>query len=256
MTTFPNNYSQDETTPYGIDLVNVLGVPESRKFDQSLCIIDSVYDLGHPDLQSSNVNGYSGDVLNWYEDDNGHGTHVTGIISALGNNNQGVIGIVPNGMLDIYVVPVFDSRNNWVYTSDLVDAMEKCVRAGSNIINMSLGTLTYSRTMEAGCKDIHENEGVLLIASAGNQGNSSYVYPASFDSVMSVGSIRPNLDHSPFSQYNDQIDISAPGTAVFSTKPRTQGSYGYMSGTSSKFFHTAYIIHNVYILHTNIFCYI
>ena len=243
MTAFPVNLTQQEIIPYGIDLVNAQEIPAGNSFDHSLCIIDSGYDMGHPDLQSSNVDGYSG-VLKWYEDIHSHGTHVTGIIAALGNNNQGVVGVVPNGKLKIFVIPVFDSDNNWVWVSDLVDAMEKCVNAGSNIINMSLGTPTYSKTMEDGCKDIYENEGVLLIASAGNQGNSSYTYPASFDSVMSVAAVKENLDHSPFSQYNDQIDIAAPGTAVFSTVPQTKGSYGYMSGTSSKFL----ILYTLFVL--------
>ncbi len=136
MASFPTN--QSEVIPYGINLVNALQVDPSFVSNRRVCVIDSGFDFGHPDLQTVNVTGSSG-TKPWDEDDNGHGTHVVGTIAALGNNNLGVVGIIPNGMLNIHIVRVFDNVINWIWSSDLTDAMYTCVNAGSNIISMSLG---------------------------------------------------------------------------------------------------------------------
>lgn len=130
--------NQSEIIPYGINLVNALQVDPSFVYNRRVCVIDSGFDLGHPDLQTFNVTGSSG-TKPWDEDDNGHGTHVVGTIAALGNNNMGVVGIIPNGMLNMHIVRVFDNTINWIWSSDLTDAMYTCVNAGSNIISMSLG---------------------------------------------------------------------------------------------------------------------
>jgi serine protease len=227
---------EEETIPYGIDLVKANLVDASKVSNRKVCIIDSGYDLGHPDLQESNVEGYDGSNTAgpWYEDGDGHGTHVTGTIAALGGNRQGVVGVVPSGMLNLHIVRVFDDFADWAWGSELVNAMYECVEAKSNVINMSLGHSDPTQTEAIATKDIFEEQGVLLIAAAGNDGNSNYSYPASYPFVMSVAAIDSNSDWVYFSQYNDQVDISAPGWMVESTYPRTEGAYESLSGTSSK----------------------
>jgi serine protease len=228
---------EEEAIPYGIDLVKANLVDASKASNRKVCIIDSGYDLGHPDLQELNVKGYDGSkntVGPWDEDENGHGTHVAGTIAALGGNRQGVVGVVPNGMLNLHIVRVFDDSGYWAWGSDLVSAMYECVEAKSNVINISFGGPFPIQTQEIATKDIFEEQGILLIAAAGNDGNSNYGYPASYPSVMSVAAIDSNSDWVDISQYNDQVDISAPGWMVESTYPRTKGAYESLSGTSSK----------------------
>jgi serine protease len=227
---------EEEAIPYGIDLVKANLVDASKVSNRKVCIIDTGYDLGHPDLQESNVEGYDGSNTAgpWDEDGNGHGTHVAGTIAALGGNKKGVVGVVPSGMLNLYIVRVFDDSGYWAWGSDLINAMYQCVEAKSNVINMSLGSPYPSQTEAIATKDMFEEQGILLIAAAGNDGNSNYGYPASYPSVMSVGAIDSNSDWVYFSQYNDQVDISAPGWMVESTWPRTLGAYNSISGTSSK----------------------
>ncbi len=69
----------------------------------------------------------------------------------------------------------------------------------------------------------HFNNGVLLIAAAGNDGNNTHSYPASYDAVMSVASVDSNKNHSAFSQYTNQVEISGPGEAILSTVTRGEG---------------------------------
>ena len=78
-----------------------------------------------------------------------------------------------------------------------------------------------------------EEDGVLLVAAAGNGSNSAFSYPASYTNVMSVGAVDDDKNRASFSQFNSQVDISAPGVSTLSTVPN--GRYAYFSGTSSKY---------------------
>lgn len=84
---------------------------------------------------------------------------------------------------------------------------------------MSLGSPSGSNFESSIYKRILEEDNILLIASAGNSGTSDYLYPASFGSVISVAAVDKDNNKASFSQYNDQVDISAPGVAVKSTTP-------------------------------------
>jgi serine protease len=71
---------------------------------------------------------------------------------------------------------------------------------------------------------------VVAIAAAGNDGSTNYLYPASYDEVVSVAAVDENSEHAYFSQANDKVDIAAPGVRVLSAVPGNQ--YAYYSGTS------------------------
>lgn len=228
-------FGAEVTVPYGIDMVKAPQVNATYVSNRKVCIIDSGYDLGHSDLQTKDVDGLNTDEdLPWDEDTLGHGTHVAGTIAALGNNNWGVTGVIPNGQLNIYIVRVFGSGNYWAWGSDLATAMYECADAEADIINMSMGGSSYSGFFNEACRDINENMDVLLVASAGNSGYSEYNYPASYDNVMSVAAVDNTTARAYFSNYNDKVDIAAPGVDVMSTVPRPFGSYDIKSGTSSK----------------------
>ncbi|WP_196137812.1 S8 family serine peptidase [Aliikangiella sp. G2MR2-5] len=229
----PKRYLMAEETPYGITMVEAPQVSDSLTGNMTVCIMDTGYSLGHEDLPSTGVTGDDGygsyDTGNWYEDGHGHGTHVSGTIAALGNNGVGVIGVNPNNNLKIHMVKVFNNSGSWAYGSDLVAAVDQCTAAGAKVISMSLGGGASSSAEQAAFDNAYAS-GVLSIAAAGNDGNSSLSYPASYDSVMSVAAVDSSGNKASFSQYNSQVEIAAPGVSVMSTLPNN--SYAAWSGTS------------------------
>ena len=82
---------------------------------------------------------------------------------------------------------------------------------------MSLGTPSYSAFWASWFNTFYTDNDVLIIAAAGNGGDTSYFYPASFSTVMSVAAVDSNKEHANFSQRNNQVDISAPGVNILST---------------------------------------
>lgn len=223
-----------EEVPYGINKVKALSVLDEDVSNRKVCIIDTGFDIDHPDLASnpSVVTGYEGPFSAgpWDIDNNGHGTHVAGTIAAIGGNGEGVVGVNRNGELKLHIVRVFGRRGTWAWKSTLVSAMEACVDAGSNIISMSLGGPVSSRLEEEALKRMYEEDNVLVVAAAGNAGNTRYSYPASYSSVVSVAATDKDNKLASFSQRNDQVDIAAPGVDVLSTK--AGGGYIAYSGTS------------------------
>ena len=121
-------------------------------------------------------------------------------------------------------------------TSHVVNAVEACADAGANIINLSLGGGGYSSIVANDYRDVY-NQGILIVAAAGNNGNGAYSYPASYPEVMSVAAIGQDEVRAPYSQYNDQVEISAPGRGVNSTIPND--GYGTKGGTSMASPHVA-----------------
>ncbi|RUO63779.1 S8 family serine peptidase [Pseudidiomarina insulisalsae] len=208
-------------TPYGITQVQADLVSDAAAGSRKVCIIDSGYDLGHPDLPSAGVTGrYDSGTGNWYTDENGHGTHVAGTIAALANNN-GVVGILPNGNVNLHIVKVF-TASGWGYSSSLIAAADQCATEGAQVINMSLGGSRANRTEERAFRQLND-AGVLSIAAAGNDGNTRHSYPASYDSVVSVAAVDSSETIASFSQQTDQVELAGPGVAVLSSVPRGTG---------------------------------
>ncbi|MFW5926891.1 MAG: PKD domain-containing protein [Wenzhouxiangella sp.] len=217
-------YPMAQSVPYGIPMVQADQVSDADAGNRMVCIIDSGYYDGHEDLQTGNVTAShdsgSGDP---FTDSCGHGSHVAGTIAAL-DNDAGVIGVNPSGNLNMHIVKVFGDDDpesgscGWSYSSDLIDAAYECGDAGADVINMSLGGGTSSSTEEQAFQDLYD-QGVLSIAAAGNDGNTAYSYPASYDVVVSVAAIDSNKQVADFSQKNDQVELAAPGVGVDSTVP-------------------------------------
>jgi subtilisin family serine protease len=229
----PKRYLLSESTPYGITMVQALQLSDSASVNQKVCIMDTGYTLNHADLPSAGVTGDDGygsnDTGNWYNDGNGHGTHVAGTIAAIGNNNQGVVGVNPSGTLGLHIVKVFNDSGSWAYGSDLIQAINQCKNAGATVISMSLGGGASSSAEQAAFDSAYAS-GILNVAAAGNDGNSTMSYPASYSSVMSVAAVDSSGNVANFSQYNAQVEIAAPGVGVNSTY--NNGGYKSLSGTS------------------------
>lgn len=226
-----------QSTPYGYNMVQANQFAQSDTSARKVCIIDTGYNLGHPDLPDTN-NGVTGQgnssaVGNWYNDGNGHGTHVAGTIAAY-DNTEGVIGVYPG--VNLHIVKIFDDNGNWTYSSDIIQAINQCQSAGANVVNMSLGG-GGSSSAEQSAMQSFVDDGILLVAAAGNDGNSTKSYPASYPSVVSVGAVDSNENHASYSQYNNAVEIAAPGSSVYSTYPTN--SYATLNGTSMATPHVA-----------------
>jgi subtilisin family serine protease len=184
---------------------------------RTVCIVDTGLYTGHEDFSGVDIiGGYSQVSTEWYIDGAGHGTHVAGTIAAA-NNTLGVVGVTP-GTVSLYIVKVFDDEGNWTLASDLVDAIYRCADANANVISMSLGG-SRPNGKEKRAFDSLYNQGILHVAAAGNAGDTSYSYPASYDSVISVAAVDESNVVASFSQQNDQVELAAPGVRVLSTVP-------------------------------------
>jgi serine protease len=209
-----------QEVPFGIEMVQAHLVSDAPAGNMTVCVIDSGYDLGHEDLPAgahvtrSNILD-TGDA---FVDGCGHGTHVAGTIAAL-NNDAGVVGVLPSGTINLHIVKYFSNSCRASFVSSLVRAANRCVDAGANVINMSLGG-PYSRTGERYFNELFESGAVLPVAAAGNSGNGQRSYPASYAGVISVAAIDENKERAEFSQFNDDVELAAPGVGVLSTVPR------------------------------------
>ncbi len=229
----PKRYLMAESTPYGITMVQAQQLSDTLTGNQKVCIMDTGYTLSHPDLPNTGITGSDGyganNTGNWYNDGNGHGTHVAGTIAALGGNGQGVIGVNSSGQLGLHIVKVFNDQGRWAYGSDLVAAIGQCQSAGASVTSMSLGGPQSSHAERQAFANSYA-QGMLHIAAAGNDANSALSYPASYDEVVSVAAVDRNGTKASFSQYNAQVEIAAPGVGTNSTW--NNGSYKSISGTS------------------------
>lgn len=233
------NFLFAEMTEYGIPMMNAgeLALPEAAMTDRKVCIIDSGFDYTHIDLQTNRITGddgipvmvggqqlinggvpqFTNDTGDWWNDEVGHGTFMGGIIAALGNNNEGYTSVNPGDRLNLHIVKTFIQNGPltfWIYTSNSIAAVDQCLAAGSNIINMSYGRSTYSLA-ENQALSAAAATGVLLIGAAGNSSGTTPKYPATLDAVMGVASVN-NLGYpSVKSQYHPANEISAPGGQIF-----------------------------------------
>merc|ERR1711902_400780 len=200
--------------PYGIGMVLQDVTWWEEKFASTptgaskVCVVDTGYGNGHEDLPTLDQNSEE-----WYIDGHGHGTHCAGSIGAVGDNSKGVVGVIPGSMSDKFSFYIgkglTDSGRG--STSGVMAAVQACVDNGSNVISMSLGGAAYSETVNQQYYGHYKGDDVLIIAAAGNSGNSALSYPASYKSVMSVAAVDSSENKAGFSQFNEQTEISGPG---------------------------------------------
>ncbi|MCG9695883.1 S8 family peptidase [Shewanella sp. Isolate11] len=200
-------------TPYGLPMVQA----DQLEFmgGKKVCIMDTGYYLGHPDLPQGDVDGTDEGAGSWYQDGNGHGTHVAGTIAAV-DGNGGVAGVLGSNEASLYIVRVFNDEGGWSYASDIAGAAYACADGGADVINMSLGS-AFETKVEQRAFDRIERMGILSIAAAGNDEAATHNYPASYDSVMSVAAVDDAEEWAYFSQRTAKVELAAPGVDVAST---------------------------------------
>jgi subtilisin family serine protease len=243
-----------EEEPYGIGMVLEDVEWWEDKFANSpptgsskVCVVDTGYGNGHEDLPTldENTDGHNPQSSGeWYIDGHSHGTHCAGSIGAVGDNSKGVVGVIPNSISDKFSFFIGKglSDSGSGSTTGVMAAVQACVDNGSNVISMSLGGGSPSTTVSEQFYGHYKVDDVILIAAAGNSGNSALSYPGSYKSVMSVAAVDSSENKAGFSQYNEQVEISGPGVSVKSTVTGSSGStfsYASYSGTSMATPHVA-----------------
>ena len=243
--------------------------------DFVVAVIDTGVDYGHPDLGlniwrntdeiaddgiDNDSNGYIDDIIGWNFvdddndplDDNLHGTHVSGIIGALGNNATGVTGV--NWKVRIMPLKVCNA-NGGCTDADIADAVNYAADNGANVINASLAGHAYSQSVYDAI-NYAKGKDVLFVAAAGNgggpfcnDGNANdddlfRCYPASYnlDNIISVAASDQDDQFASFSNYGAiSIDVVAPGNHTLSTWPTYLFPQGYdtLEGTSMASPHVA-----------------
>ena len=208
-----------QVIPYGVSAVKAVGLTGVPSAGIKVCVIDSGYDLGHEDKPAKPIVSGQDDPAGagvWTRDPSGHGTHVSGTINAR-NNAVGVVGVFPRAPM--HIIKVFNANDDWIYSSDLIAALDRCMAAGAKVINMSIGGADQSYAEQLAFSNAR-SAGVIAVAAAGNEGTSGFSYPASYPSVISVAAIDENLRRASFSNFNRQVLLAAPGVSVLSTVPR------------------------------------
>ncbi len=233
-----------------------------------VAIVDTGIDTTHQDLQGNlwtntreipgngiddDGNGYVDDVhgYNFWDDDadvtdqNNHGSHLAGIIGAVGDNGVGISGV----SWHVSLMPIRFTDANGNGTSErAIEAIDYAMQNGAKIINASW-TLKLDSSSDSATKGSLLREaikkageaGILFVTAAGNQLetdvglniDSSPVYPAAFDldNILSVAALGAKGGLAAYSNYGPtSVDLAAPGTNIYSTL--ADGRYGMMSGTS------------------------
>jgi len=235
-----------------------IGLPEAWDIttgssDVVVAVVDTGVLLAHPDLAGQLVDGYDfisdldismdGDGVDDNPDDPGdsesgessfHGTSVAGIIGAATNNNTGVAGIAWQvSIMPLRVIGVDDTS----LLSDVLDAVKYAAGLETNagvtldepvdIINLSLGTTAYSAIAESVYAQVRE-QGVIVVAAAGNLKSDTVEYPAGYETVVAVSATAYDDTRASYSSYGPIIDVAAPGGDY-----RDMNEDGYIDGVLS-----------------------
>jgi subtilisin family serine protease len=210
-----------------------------------VCVIDSGVRIDHPDLAGNIETGWNvvhgedqpspnpnDPTFRNYNDTLGHGTHVAGILAAMGNNGKGVTGMSWRVNL---LVCKFIADSGSGYVSDAISCIKLCREAGAHIYSNSWGGVEFQEALEVEIKAV-QDAGGLFVSAAGNSAvniDTTPSYPASYDAPnqITVAASDATDRLADFSNYGAKtVHVVAPGVNLLSTT--SEGDYGYMSGTS------------------------
>jgi len=271
----------DPNNPYSDDVV--------------IAVIDTGIDYAHPDLYDNmwknpgetrqddvvepndfnevddDNNRYVDDIYGYDFFDEGdndpcdehyHGTHVAGIIAAVGDNDRGIAGVCwdPSWNIRLMALKIFgdeaiieDEEEYIAWLGSTIEAIEYAVDNGADVINASWSIgYNYSQSLYDAVEETHDAS-ILFVAAAGNDDYPSAVYPAAYnlDNIISVMATDNSDTRSIFSNYGSGVDLGAPGEEIISTTPEeptgpmededvdVDPGYDYLSGTSMAAPHVA-----------------
>ncbi len=220
-----------EVIDYGVQMVGApLEWHETMGDGVRIGVIDTGIDADHIDLKNRvrDYVNFSGGSRDNVTDENGHGTHISGILCAE-KNGVGVIGVAPKA--DLYVVKAFDANGKTNF---------ECIEKGVNwliekrvdVINMSFSSSVANKSYQELIKKAYDN-GISMICAAGNEGEmgaNTIGYPARFAQTVAVSAVDINKNIADFSSRGNEAEICAAGINIYSTFPKN--TYALLSGTS------------------------
>lgn len=222
---------------------------QARKPDAeglAVAVVDTGVDEQHPDLQGV-VRAYHHRGLK-PADVVGHGTHVSGIIAALVDNDRGIAGVARTRLEVWKVFPDQPEQGEFYVDGErYLQALNAVRRSGARVLNLSLGGTQRSETEAILFRQL-DVRGVVVAAAMGNAGDqgSPTTYPAAYQGVLAVGAVAESLRRASFSNTGRHIGIAAPGVNILSTLPtrpappwRAESGYASWSGTSMATPHVA-----------------
>jgi len=261
----------DPYAQWALSKINVQGAWEIQEDSPNIkvAVVDTGIDYNHPDLINRATNGYdfstcdlsnSAGCMTEKErdsdamDNNGHGTHVAGIIGAEVDNGIGIAGVSQN--VQLFAVKTL-GEDGGGYLDDVIDGIKYAADQGVNVINLSL-----SADIRRGCSDpllqdqssmqtaidYAYNKGIVMVVAAGNEAADAGEFtPANCNNVITVGATNQQDQRTSYSNYGSTVDIYAPGgdkscasCEIWSTYLSSTGNeYVYLSGTSMATPHVA-----------------
>jgi subtilisin family serine protease len=232
--------SFEEIRPYEMTMLDQIGVASAWQSSEgggvTVAVLDTGVDPDAPDLPAGVVTVGPDYTLGadpaGYQPPHEHGTYIASIIAGRGDgpgDSQGVIGVAPEArILSVRVILDDGEPGLSAYNSDprYQDAIGKgiyyAVAHGAEVINMSLGSQEPSAYLQTAVA-YAIRKGVVVVASAGNDGTSSgfapYIYPASFSGVIAVAAISGDGQRASFSEQNASVVLAAPGVGVMGDGP-------------------------------------
>jgi major intracellular serine protease len=228
---------------WGLEAIQVKKLWDENIYGEGsiIAVIDTGCDTNHVSLSNNIIGGanFSADYssrFDIYEDNNGHGTHVAGIIAANNLNSNIQIGVAPKAKLLILKALKGDGSGS---IDSLVRALYYAAswRGQNNekvdIISLSLGTPEDSPDLKEAVQFV-VSKNISIVAASGNDGDGTtkeeYRFPGAYNEVIEVGAIDENFQPAYFSNNNSELDLVAPGTNILSTFINNR--YKTLSGTS------------------------
>ena len=207
-----NSYNSWGVEEMGFDKA-LNSIDQSRLQDVVVAILDTGCDM---DLFNKYYNGKIVDTYSVYGDkmydNNGHGTHIAGTIAESTGDN-------------VKIIPVKDSDKSSITTVNIVAGLNWIIDNGNiDVVNMSFGgskSEIIAQTIEAA-----NQENIICVAAAGNDGVSAPSYPAALDTTISISAVEKSVDDgslskSDYSNFGSHITFSAPGTSIKSLNSQT-----------------------------------
>ena len=214
-----------------------------------VAVIDTGIDFHHPDLRENlwvhegeiptngvdeDGNGLIDDVYGYDFvsedgdpfDDQGHGTHVSGIIGAVANNRRGSVGVCQH--VSLMAIKTFGTTGK-ADVATVMKGVQYAIDHEAHVINASWGVDVRSEVMRVAVEEVAA-AGILFVAAGGNRKSDQLFYPAAFDHTIGVGATDEKDQRTRFSNFGSFIDLAAPGQNIFATFPDNR--FGFLSGTS------------------------
>jgi len=256
----------DSKLDWGYDLIKYIKTVKPVR----IAIIDGGVDIEHPDLKDymhfntsecfegtiippmagasdHDQNGYLADCVGWnfvgdnnrVEDEDGHGTHVAGILASIIGKHKHNIKIIPlkvfapnEGKSNIPGLPPLPVR--------LIKAFEYAINMKADIIHISAGwPKNYMTSSLANIISAAIKQNIMIVTAAGNSSQRSAIYPCQIDGVICVGALRADGTIARFSNFGNQVDLFAYGEQILSSIPINLipqhisiRNYDYKNGTS------------------------